>query len=210
MPMTASPPAGVPFIQPENPILPDLTGHTAAQIATARELHADNSEAFKMCNQIERTIIQQINTAIDPDASSTSSTMIFETYGAITPRTLTAAKAALKATTYNHFKPIVNIFTAINDYANMAEAAEATETQTQLINIGLIIITGSTIFSDADVKAIVNSEHDSTAGRTATASTAALNASPSRKATSTARPTKIGRTVATTTVTPAADGGGQH
>ena len=70
---------------------------------------------------------------------------LFETYGAITPQTMTAAKATLETTTYNHTKPIVNIFTAINNYANMAEAADATETQTQLINIGLIIITRSTI-----------------------------------------------------------------
>jgi pyruvate/oxaloacetate carboxyltransferase len=41
----------------------------------------------------------------------------------------------------------MNIFTAINDYANMTEAAEAAKTQTQLINIGLIIITRSAIFS---------------------------------------------------------------
>ena len=60
--------------------------------------------------------------------------LFFETYGAITPQTLTAAEATLEATTYNHSKPIVNIFTAINDYASMAEAAEAAETQTQLIN----------------------------------------------------------------------------
>jgi hypothetical protein len=66
---------------------------------------------------------------------------LFETYGAITPQTLAAAKTTLETTTYDHTKPIVTIFTAINDYVNMAEAAEATETQTQLINIGLTIIT---------------------------------------------------------------------
>ena len=41
----------------------------------------------------------------------------------------------------------MTIFSTINDYANMTEAAKATETQTQLINIGLIVITRSTIFS---------------------------------------------------------------
>ena len=51
---------GLPFIRPENPILPDLTGGTGPQIATTRQLYAENSAAFKMCNQIERTIIQQI------------------------------------------------------------------------------------------------------------------------------------------------------
>jgi hypothetical protein len=61
--------------------------------------------------------------------------------------TLAAAKAKVKATTYDHARPIVNIFTDINEYANMAEAAHAAETTTQLINIGIIIITRSTIFS---------------------------------------------------------------
>ena len=69
---------------------------------------------------------------------------LFETCGAITPRTLTAAKATLESTTYNHSKPIMNIFAEINDYANMAKAPE---TLTQLINIRLIIITHSTNFS---------------------------------------------------------------
>jgi hypothetical protein len=40
----------------------------------------------------------------------------------------------------------VGIFTAINDYANMAKVAEAPEMTTQLIKIRLIIITHSTIF----------------------------------------------------------------
>ena len=57
----------VPFIRPENPILPNLTVGTGPQIATARQLYAKNSAAFKICNQIERTIIQQINTAVDSD-----------------------------------------------------------------------------------------------------------------------------------------------
>jgi hypothetical protein len=115
-----------------------------------------------MCNLIERTIIQQINTAVDPDCLAdlidedtgllegpvpNIMKQLFETYGAITPQTLTAAKATLETTTYNHTKPIVNICTAINDYTNMAKVADTTETQIQLINIGLIIITRSTIFS---------------------------------------------------------------
>jgi hypothetical protein len=61
--------------------------------------------------------------------------------------------------------------------------------------------------TDADTMA--HSKHGSTAGRMETASTAAPNASPIRKATLTTRPMQIGRTAATTTVTLAADGGGQ-
>jgi hypothetical protein len=115
-------------------------------------------EAFKICNLLERTNIQQINTAVDPDCLSDLidnktgllegpvhliMTQLFETYrtSAITPKTLTSAKAAIEMTTYNHAKPITTVFTAINEYANMAEAAKSAETPTQLINIGLIIIT---------------------------------------------------------------------
>jgi hypothetical protein len=65
----------------------------------------------------------------------------------ITPQSLIAAKTKVEATTYNHARPIVNIFTAINEYGNMAKAANATETPKQLVSIGLIIITRSTIFA---------------------------------------------------------------
>jgi hypothetical protein len=64
-----------------------------------------------------------------------------------TPQSLATAKARVEAPTYNHAHPIVNIFTEINEYSNMANAAHAAETPTQLINTGIIIITRSTIFS---------------------------------------------------------------
>jgi hypothetical protein len=119
-------------------------------------------EIFKTCNILERTVIQQINTAVDPDCLADLiddetgllegpvhdiMKHLFDTYGAITPQTLTSAKATLETTVYNHSKPISNIFTAINEYANMADAANSEETPTQLINIGLIIITRSTLFA---------------------------------------------------------------
>jgi hypothetical protein len=153
---------GVPFVRPILPVLPDLTDSTAAQIAEARQLYADDTAAFQCCNLIERTIIQQINTALDPDCLADlidNETglleghipeilqSLFDTYGDITPQSLASAKAAVEATTYNHARPIVNIFTDINAYANMADAAHAAETTAQLINIGIIIITRSTIFS---------------------------------------------------------------
>jgi hypothetical protein len=151
---------GVPFTRLALPELPDLGGSTAHQIEVAEEIYA--LEVFKIFNLLERTIIQQINTAVDPDCLADLiddetgllegpvhliMTQLFETYGAITPQTLTSAKAALETTTYNHAKPITTVFTAINEYANMAEAAESAEMPTQLINISLIIITRSMLFS---------------------------------------------------------------
>jgi hypothetical protein len=153
---------GVPFNRPVLPVSQDLGNSTGEQIRVARENAAATLESFKTCNLIERTIIQQRNTAVDSDCLTDLiddetgflegpvhhiMQHLFETYGAITPQTLTSAKAALEVTTYNHAKPITNVFTAINEYANMADAAKSAETPTQLINIGLIIITRSTLFA---------------------------------------------------------------
>ena len=50
--------------------------------------------------------------------------------------------------TYNNPCPIANLFTAINDYFNMAKSNEATETPVQIINIGLIVLTRASIFAN--------------------------------------------------------------
>jgi hypothetical protein len=154
---------GVPFDRPVLPVIPDLSNLTAAQIDEARKLFKDNLAAFNACNLIERTIVQQINTAlddgclanlIDNDTGLLEGTIphiiqtLFDTYGAITPQSLAAKKAKVEALSYNHSRPIVTIFTAINKYASMTKATHAAETTEQLINIGVIILTRSTIFAN--------------------------------------------------------------
>ena len=73
---------------------------------------------------------------------------LYNTHGTVTPQSLIAAKSKLETTTYDHSCPITNLFTAINDYSNMAEANGATETPFQLINICLITLTLASIFSN--------------------------------------------------------------
>ena len=153
---------GVPFVRPVLPVMADMTDRTAAVIAAATAAYNTQLDDFKICNLIERTIIQQINTALDADCLAdliddatglldgtvpVILASLFATYGAITPQTLATAKQKLEETTYNHARPIANLFTKINEYANLAEAANATETPAQLINMGLIILTRCTIFS---------------------------------------------------------------
>jgi hypothetical protein len=73
--------------------------------------------AFNKCTLIERTIVQQINTALDNDVlanliDDATGLLIgtvpdimrelYDTYGIITPQALTTAKAKLEITTYNH------------------------------------------------------------------------------------------------------------
>ena len=118
--------------------------------------------AFINCNIIEPTIVQQINTALDNNVlanliNDTTGLLVgtipeimaklYDTYGTVTPQSLTTAKSKLETTTYDHSCPISNLFTAINDYANMAESNGATETPVQLINISLIILTRDLVFA---------------------------------------------------------------
>jgi hypothetical protein len=78
---------------------------------------------------------------------------LYDIYGTVTPQALTTAQAELEITTYDHSRPIANLFTAITaGYAHMAEASGATKTPEQLINIGLIVITRATIFTN-DIRA---------------------------------------------------------
>jgi hypothetical protein len=144
-------------------MLPDLTNSTAAQIAKAHRLFAEQTNTFNACNQIKRTIIQQINTALDDDcladlinedAGLIQGTapeiflVLHRTFGAITPQTLAQAKADLEKTIYDHTKPLANTFAAFARCADMASAAESEETTAQLINIGLTIIARPTVFAN--------------------------------------------------------------
>jgi hypothetical protein len=154
---------GVPFDRPILPVIPNLSNSTVTQINEARQLFKDNLAAFNACNLIERIIVQQINTALDDDCLADlindntgllEGTIphiiqtLFDTYGAITPQLLAAEKAKVEALSYNRSRPIVTIFTAINEYASMAKAAHAAKTTEQLINIGVIIVTRSTMIAN--------------------------------------------------------------
>ena len=119
--------------------------------------------AFKDCNIIERTIVQKINTALDNDVlanlidNSTGLLVgeipdimarLYDTYGTVMPQSLTTTKSKLETTTYDHSQPIANLFTRINKYTNMVETNGSTETPVQMINIYLIALISSSIFSN--------------------------------------------------------------
>jgi hypothetical protein len=143
---------------------PPVTDSTAAVIAASRQHYNEQMSAFKKCTLIKGTIVQQINTALDDDVladlidyatglliGTVPNIMreLYDTYSTVMLQALTAAKAKLEITAYDHSCPIAKLFTAITDYAHMAEASGATETSKQLINIGLIIITRATIFTNS-------------------------------------------------------------
>ena len=126
----------IPVIRPSLPTLPTTKG-TAAVINAAYQAYNNQMIAFNDCNIIKQTIVQQINTALENDVLSNLindstgllvgtipeiMTKLYDTYGTVTPQSLTAAKSKLETTNYDHSSPIANLFTAINDYANMTKA----------------------------------------------------------------------------------------
>jgi hypothetical protein len=140
--------------QPQQPLL-------------AQPLSLPHHAKSMICTLMERTIVQQINTALDDNVfanlihdatglliGTVPDIMreLYDTCGTVKPQALTTAKAKLEITAYNHSRPIANLFTAITDYAHMAKASGATKTPGQLINIRLIVITPATIFTN-DIRA---------------------------------------------------------
>ena len=126
------------------------------QITKAHQIFHRNLAPFNTCNLSELTTLQQISTAIDEDCLANLNhedtgllegtvlemfQELFDNYRAITPQSLTATKVELEATQYNHAKPILTVFTAIDEHgSSMAEAATVSERDSQLINIGMMII----------------------------------------------------------------------
>ena len=136
-----------PFIRTYLPTLPTTEG-TVAVINAACQAYDDQMIAFNGCNIIERAIVQQINTTLYNDvlADLVNNSMgilvgtipeimaeLYNTCGTVMPQLLTAAKSKLETTTYDHSRPIANLFTAINDYTNMSEANGSTEVLVQLM-----------------------------------------------------------------------------
>jgi hypothetical protein len=106
---------GTPFIRPELPVLPDLALATGAQIANAHHEFGAALKLFTNCNLIERSILQQINAALDDDCladllDDETGLLIgtipelfetlFATYGAITAQSLATAKTATENIIY--------------------------------------------------------------------------------------------------------------
>ena len=98
---------GTSFIRPALPTL-STTKEMAAVINAAHQAYNDHMIDFNDCNIIKQTIVQKINTALDNDVLSDliddstgllvgtiSDIMakIYDTYGTVTPQSLTASKS---------------------------------------------------------------------------------------------------------------------
>ena len=150
-------------MRPANPGILDIE-RDATQYQTAQQKDAYHSalKAFNECNLLERTLVQQIKEAIenyfmegfiDEDTGLVRGTIpeimkhLFDTYGHISATTLNEKRQEISNQSYDPGKPIDILFNKISKYATVADVAGSPETPTQLINMALIILTRSGIFT---------------------------------------------------------------
>jgi hypothetical protein len=153
-----------PFVRPAHPGALNIAA-TATQynIALAKDVHDTATKTFKECNLLERTLIQQIKDAVHPDfleALTDDDTglitgtiveimaYLFDTFGYVNPTALNDKRDEILALTIDANKPIDTLFNTINKYAGVAEAAGSDETPAQLINIAMILLTKSGMFTN--------------------------------------------------------------
>lgn len=147
-----------PYIRPQHPGELQPPQGTQFELFEARRQHELLLKAFKDSNHLERQLIQQIIDAIDPAYTNCIKARrtglinmtiheviakLFELYGDITPQTLNDKRKEVTELTFDPSKQIDTIFNDIDDFALMAEAAGVPETASQLINLGLIILSKS-------------------------------------------------------------------
>jgi hypothetical protein len=153
-----------PFVRPEHPGPLDIDRNaTQYQIALAKDTNDRATKTFKECNLLERTIIQQIKDAVQPDFLEaitdddtgliigtivTIMTYLFENFGYVNPTALNDKRDEILTLTIDNDKPIDTVFNAINKYAGVAEAAGSDETPAQLINLAMILLTKSGLFTN--------------------------------------------------------------
>ena len=145
-----------PFTRPPNPgvLVPNPNG-TAAKIASAENNYRLTKKLYLDNLLLERTFIQKIIKSIDTKylavfrnpvtgkitpLISTILEYLHNNYGRIKPQQLDDKTTIVKTMIYDPAQPINIIFNSIDNLVEYAIAAEAELTQSQKINLALIIL----------------------------------------------------------------------
>ena len=152
------------FIRPVHPGVLVIIPGTAPQMAQQSKTHQEALRLFNECDNIERTLKQQIVNAIDKvylraiiNITTQSIQLhvheifeyLYRTYGNVTPQKLYAKESEVKSMVYNLQDPIDNIFNEIESLTDLAIRAAVPMSQAQCINIALIIMLNTRKFSHA-------------------------------------------------------------
>lgn len=154
-------PGGEDYIRPNLPVLEVLQADTQFILAEKRHQFAIDMQSFRETNAVERAIIQQIITAVEPKylkaikskaTGNITKTIpqillhLFDTYGDITPKQLSDLKSNVEDMVFDPTEPVDTIFTELDDLADIAEMADKPFTEKQKIDVGYIVLQGTMKF----------------------------------------------------------------
>ena len=155
---------GTPFIAPTHPgPLAVVPGATQYQIALAKSQHEETMRVFRDYCLMQRALIQQLITAIEPKYLASMRNRItgqlpsdvraiflqlFRVYGKIKPEHIMNEKNKVETFSFNISEPIDDVFNRIDDLAELAELAERPFTDKQLTDFGFIIFNRQRAFRD--------------------------------------------------------------
>ena len=145
------------YTRPNSPGALTITQNGATQytIAQERDQHEELTRIFREMIAVERTIIQQIVAVVDPKflkairnthTNKINKTIpeifeyLFDTYGDVTIQELTELKNQVENLTFNPREPIDNVFTEIEDLADIADIAKSPLTEQQKIDFAYLIL----------------------------------------------------------------------
>lgn len=143
------------YVRTTNPGRYTITGReTQPQITQRRAEHAEQVRAFKEVLGVERALLQQIVSAIEPKylkalrlptTNKLNATIpdifihLFTNYGDISPSELRTLTDQVQNMQYQPTEPVDTIFTEIDDLATISEMADAPLTEAQKINMAYLL-----------------------------------------------------------------------
>jgi len=145
----------VPYIRPTLPILNVLPTDTQFQIAEKRHQYAVSLGQYREVQGIERTIIQQIVTAIEPkyiralrdiETNKITKTIpdilkfVFDAYGDIAPKELKQLRDQVENMIFDPSEPVDTVFAEIEDLETIAALADNPFQEMQKIDMAYLIL----------------------------------------------------------------------
>ena len=123
--------------------------------------HDKKAELYADTNRLEKIVLQDIQKAFDPDILQCKTDRFFgyitctipevfkyllDTYGNVTATAVAEARTEIQNYQFDFNAPLDALWTRIHDFADLADARGVPETDTQLVELALIVIMKSNLF----------------------------------------------------------------
>ena len=137
-------------------------GSTQYEIAALRDTHAEETRLYREMLAVERTLIQQIVSAVDGkflkairNAHTNKIVLsiaeifdyLFDTYGDVTPEELSELYDTVKNMVFNPKEPVDTIFTEIEDLTDISNIAKNPITEAQKVNLAYLVLQRTGVFN---------------------------------------------------------------